>query len=277
MRYKYNLKPSRYDSRDYKLRVLSQGSTIVLMAAGENRILNPFQGQTLPDVVDNRPHRGKPRDQGNVGRCTGFGTTNAVRTLCNLHGYKFPYTGSADFQYYNEQVKLGTVGTDSGSDIGTALNVMTTIGICPEDSSPAWSCPTGSTMRVDRPSDGCYLDASKHKLIKYYQLELTRESIMAALAAGFTIVGGIMVYRSMESSQCIKTGDIPMPGILDRLMGPVGGHCMSFDGYHKADDLVYVENSWGASVGENGGFTIPFDYLTNSNYTIDLRAIGLVT
>ncbi len=255
----YNLKPSRLDPRDWHLSDL--------LAVEPSAPIAPF--------VDNRSFRGSPRDQGQIGRCTGYGTTNAVRTIDNRDKYPDKFTGSANFQYYNERLKMGTLGQDSGSDIGTALDVMSQYGLCPCDSNHDWNCNDDADQYNVTPSDASYKDALNHKLLEYYKIPVGDiNAVLQAFSNGYVIVAGIVVFRSFESQKTLATGDIPMPGkLFDR---PLGGHCLSFDGYDQSINRVFVENSWGAGVGKNGGFTIPFDYLTNSNYTIDLRAVRRV-
>ncbi len=44
-------------------------------------------------------------------------------------------------------------------------------------------------------------------------------------------------------------------------------------GYHDADKRFIARNSWGSSWGQQGYFTIPYDYLTNSKLSGDMWTI----
>ncbi len=227
--------------------------------------------------MDNTQFRGSARDQGRLGSCGGFGSTNAIRTLLNSINYKWKFTGSALFAYYNARLLQGTVDSDSGVDIRTLMQAINKYGVCPEDSSPHWSLPYSDDGKKfkEKPSDDCYKDAVLHKALEYYWVKQDRESIKTALAHGYTLILGTQVHESFESQEVADTGDVPMPGSW--LTDPVlGGHCTSADGYDNATDRVMCQNSWGSKWGANGGFTFPMDYLISTKQTSDIVALQLV-
>jgi len=47
-------------------------------------------------------------------------------------------------------------------------------------------------------------------------------------------------------------------------------------GYDIPNQRFIVRNSWGADWGQNGYFTIPFEYLTNAELANDFWSIRLV-
>jgi C1A family cysteine protease len=56
----------------------------------------------------------------------------------------------------------------------------------------------------------------------------------------------------------------------------VGGHAVMAVGYDDAHHRFLVRNSWGTGWGQEGYFTIPYAYLTNSNLSDDFWTIRLV-
>ena len=59
--------------------------------------------------------------------------------------------------------------------------------------------------------------------------------------------------------------NLPKPGEKQ-----LGGHAVLAVGYDDSTKRVLVRNSWGADWGVNGYFTIPYDYISNSNLADDL-------
>ena len=97
--------------------------------------------------------------------------------------------------------------------------------------------------------------------------------LKGCLAAGYPVVYGFSVYESFESAVVSRTGHVPMPKPKERL---VGGHAVVAVGYDDAKERFIVRNSWGASWGEEGYFTMPFAYLLDPNLSDDFWTIKLV-
>jgi C1A family cysteine protease len=92
----------------------------------------------------------------------------------------------------------------------------------------------------------------------------------SCLAAGFPFVFGFTVYESFESTEVEHTGVVPMPAPKEAV---VGGHAVVAVGYKETDKRFIARNSWGTSWGQQGYFTIPYDYLTNSKLAGDMWTI----
>lgn len=86
-----------------------------------------------------------------------------------------------------------------------------------------------------------------------------------ALSSNKSILVGILVYASFQSSATLKTGNIPLPNPSREVL--LGGHCICLTGYDATCFLF--RNSWGNSVGVKGAFRIPFNYITNVNLSGD--------
>jgi len=50
------------------------------------------------------------------------------------------------------------------------------------------------------------------------------------------------VYQSFESDAVAKSGDVPMPGPSEKIMG---GHAVVAVGYDDSTQRFIVRNSWG--------------------------------
>jgi len=64
-----------------------------------------------------------------------------------------------------------------------------------------------------------------------------------------------------------------MPGSGER---PVGGHAVMTVGYDDANQWFVVRNSWGATWGMKGYFTLPYSYMIQPALSSDFWTIRLV-
>jgi hypothetical protein len=97
---------------------------------------------------------------------------------------------------------------------------------------------------------------------------ITLLNLKAAIASNKSVLLGVMVYSSFMSRSTLKSGNVPMPNT--RRESLLGGHCICLTGYDSATSRFSFKNSWGASCGKGGVFTIPFSYITNPNLTGDV-------
>ncbi len=81
---------------------------------------------------------------------------------------------------------------------------------------------------------------------------------------------GFTVYESFETQQVANTGIVPMPASGEKVLG---GHAVVTVGYNDSDQRFIARNSWGTNWGQQGYFTIPYDYLTNSQLAGDMWTI----
>ena len=69
------------------------------------------------------------------------------------------------------------------------------------------------------------------------------------------------------------TGVAAMPGAGETALG---GHAVMAAGYDDGSARFLVRNSWGASWGMGGYFTLPYAYLSNANLADDFWTIRVV-
>lgn len=189
------------------------------------------------------------------GNCTGNAIAAAYQFDEMKQANSDNFVPSRLFIYYNERKMEGTTGSDSGAAIRDGIKTINTSGVCHET---LW--PYDITKFSIEPTQPCYLDAKTHKSLKYSRLKASRSQLKAALASGYPVVFGIVVYESMESPEVAKSGMVPMPSTGER---PLGGHCILLVGYDDERQLWIFRNSWGESWGDKGYGYLPYKYLNS--------------
>lgn len=218
----------------------------------------------LPPAVDLRPTCSPVEDQGELGSCTANALVGALEFLEDKD--KVAYTDlSRLFIYYNERVIEHTVDSDSGAQLRDGIKSLAKKGVCSEI---IW--PYDITKFAAKPTHQSYDQAAQHKITSYYRVNNILDEMRTCLAEGYPFVFGFTVYESFESQEVAQTGIVPMPQPNERVLG---GHAVLAIGYDDASTRFIVRNSWGTDWGIQGYFTMPYDYLTNSNLSDDFWTI----
>ncbi len=221
----------------------------------------------LPASVDLRKGCPPVYDQGQLGSCT----ANAIGSAMEFEQKKqraTSFTPSRLFIYYNERALEGTVNSDSGAQIRDGMKVVAKMGACPETE---W--PYNINDFRDKPSSAAYRDAVKSKVMLYQRVSQTLNQMKGCLASGYPFVFGFTVYESFESPQVARSGHAAMPKSGEQT---VGGHAVMAVGYDDQNQWFIVRNSWGTGWGMKGYFTMPYQYLLESNLADDFWTIRLV-
>ncbi len=225
----------------------------------------------LPSSIDLRSSRFMPPvvDQGDLGSCTANAIAGAFQYEVRKQSLT-DITPSRLFIYYNERVLEGTVSFDAGAEIRDGMKTINKQGVCRESE---WAYDI--TRFADRPSGQCYTDALSNLSTSYFKLASQSSLIVkASLALSFPVVFGFAVYSSFESNTVATNGIVPMPGRNDEFLG---GHACVIVGYDDRTQRYIVRNSWGTDWGMAGYFTIPYNYLSNTNLAGDFWTIRVVT
>lgn len=244
MRRRYDWKPDLPDARDHYA------------------VVAPFY-KSLPKKVDLRDGCSAVEDQGDLGSCTAHAIAGALEFLDRRAG-DAKARASRLFIYYQERVLEGTVKEDSGAQIRDGVKACAKIG-APKESL----CPYVISRFAHKPSARAYADALTRKISEYQRVHGLR-SLKTALAGGLPVAFGFSVYESFESDEVAQTGVVPMPSDGERLLG---GHAVLCVGYDDTRQRIIVRNSWGAAWGQNGYFTMPYDYVTNADLSDDFWLI----
>lgn len=221
----------------------------------------------LPARIDLRNSCPPVYDQGQLGSCT----ANAIGGAFEFELIKQKtkdFMPSRLFIYYNERVIENTVSSDSGAMLRDGMKTVNKNGICSED---LW--PYNISEFTQKPYSTCYTDALKHQVLSYKRVTRILNSMKTCLVQGFPFVFGFSVYEAFESAEVAKTGVVNLPKKNEALLG---GHAVVAVGYDDSSKRFIVRNSWGTGWGLNGYFTMPYDYLLNSDLADDFWTIRLV-
>jgi C1A family cysteine protease len=210
--------------------------------------------QPLPDHVDLQPQCPPVVDQGQLGSCTANALAGAMGFLHR------GLMGSRLFIYYNERAIEGTIKQDAGAQIRDGVKTLSKQGVCPESE---W--PYDIRKFTRKPTVRAFKDALHHTISEYQRLT-TLDAMLHCLASGLPFVFGFTVYDAFESQEVASTGVLNLPQPGEKVLG---GHAVMAIGYDLSAQRLKVRNSWGADWGQQGHFTMPFEYVQNRGLSDD--------
>jgi C1A family cysteine protease len=208
-------------------------------------------------------------DQGNLGTCVTFATTEAMRYAIMKEG--FSDVPLSCLQLYADARRLeGTSLTeDSGLEIRDAIKCAAKLGIAHDN---LWPYHDDSITFTKAPPENVYTDALLNQALLYEAVTVNTQSVRAALAQGLPVVFGISLFTSFQRVR--SDGIVPMPDPTRESI--IGGHAMIIVGYGQKPGYFTVRNSWNTDWGDGGNCYIPEGYLTNTRYADDFWIIRVV-
>ena len=240
----------------------------------------------IPDVPDGRDHYfmaapvelpakvdltsqcpAKVYDQGQLGSCTANAIAGAIE-FDLLKQKQSDFTPSRLFIYYNERVIEHTVSEDSGAMIRDGIKSVNKQG-APHET--LW--PYKISKFTQKPPAKAFTDALLHQAVSYQRVKQDLGQMKTVLASGYPFVVGFAVYDSFESEEVARTGTVPMPGQNEQMLG---GHAVLCCGYDDSTSRFIFRNSWGSNWGNKGYFTMPYQYLTDTDLSDDFWVIKIM-
>ncbi len=210
------------------------------------------------------------RDQGQLGSCTAFATTQMVHFVRTKEALP-EWRPSPLFAYYATRKIEGTVRQDAGAEVRDALKSTVDFGVVPEHE---WKYKVARF--TDKPPTRVFHNARMNQTIQYHRItDGSEQEMKQCFAEGYPFIFGFMVYESFESDVTASTGIIPLPQVNTEQL--LGGHCMMAVGWKMIDGQPYVicQNSWGEGWGNVGFCYLPMAYMTDATLTNDLWTIRL--
>ena len=230
-----------------------------------------FSASNLPPSVDLSTPKVPVLDQGQIGSCVGNSTAACLQFVQLKEKYPWFFLPSRLWIWNQTKLTEGTpLTTDAGIAISDACATIATKNVCAEKWYPYDTVNFGNPI-----SQLAIQKAALHTGHAYYALSNDMTSLKSCLAQGYPFVTGITVYESFESTEAIRTGNIPMPNVATEKN--LGGHAILIVGYDDSTSTFKFQNSWGTYVGKGGYFTIPYAYLSNSSLSGDANTFRMFT
>ena len=211
-------------------------------------------------IVDLRGKFPEVYNQGKIGSCT----ANALTAIFDYDS-NFKFRGSRLFLYYNERLLINETEKDEGAFIYDGITALKTFGLCAEKD---WSYIQSNVF--NKPSIDAYNKAKLNYVKEAFKIDNDKETICSWLDKNEPITVGISIFSNFMTGYSSKTGIIGLPSPTDKFLG---GHAVVICGYNDITSQFILRNSWGNYWGDNGYFYLPYDYITDSNYSNDLWII----
>lgn len=207
-------------------------------------------------------------DQASLGSCVANASCDAFEILMGIQNKNSVVQLSRLFLYYNARAYIKAVDKDDGCYISHALDSLTTLGICREDT---WKY---NILKVfAQPNIMAYAEANDNKLSDFYKINKNRlDSIEQAVRSNHPVIFGTPVSQAFANSK--YNSELP---IFSLPSVSIGRHAMIIVGVKYINGIRHFEvrNSWGKSWGYNGHCLMTEDYI-NSSDTNDIWVATLM-
>jgi hypothetical protein len=224
---------------------------------------------SLPATVDLDPLFPEVYDQKQTNSCVGQAVVACFEYARQRQGLGH-MDASTLFAYWNARVRGGNTASDNGAHIRDGILGLRDEGIC---ESRLW--PFVPDKVTTRPGTMAVVAAKEDVLVQFRSVQHTEQQLMAALAEGYAIVIGSLVYQDFMQPQ---NGIVKLPSLWDQ---EIGAHAYALSGYDATQArypgaLFKIHNSYGQSWAQSGRGWIPGAYLTDSRRAADATAIEVV-
>lgn len=239
--------------------------------ARDYRLAQPVPVAALPKRVDLRPYCPPVIDQGQLGACTAHACCGAHQMEQIKQDPKKAVAVSRLQNYYDARAYEGTTNFDAGAQLRDNLKASVQFGIGAEK---LW--PYDPRKFTVKPPDRVYADGFIRQVTSYLRLDQSVDAMRQCLAAGYPFMFGFTVYQNFETPAMTRTGILNLPTRADLARGPLGGHAVLAVGYDHPAKRIIVRNSYSASWGQRGYFTMPYAYILDLALASDFWTIRMV-
>ena len=205
-------------------------------------------------------------DQGNLGTCV----ANAFQYTVSVQTNKAAIPSRLMLYAIARCIDGTSLMADDGTTVRTACQELSKYGCCAETLYP-YIEDKYSLM----PPMSAFIGSKLFRQFKYSFINQDLASLKAALFVNkCPIIFGISVYDSFMTDAVAATGTVPMPDKVNETN--IGGHCIVMVGYSDSAKVLYCVNSWGTSWGNRGTFSLPYDYVMDSDLAGDFCVLSIV-
>lgn len=234
--YGLGLIPSTIDARDFNL---SEQIHSVIRELEENI--------PLPSKFEITDNLTAVKNQGQEGTCVGFACTIGLKEFQEKQMHN-QYIELSPRYLYQKCKEIDGFPNIKGTNIKTALEVLSTVGVC------EWNYWPYKEGDVGTPAPGADDNAKKYT-IQSYGILTTMLSVKICLFRNSPVIMAVPFFNSWYSDQVTKTGDIPKPDGTNK-----NGHAICVVGYNDENKKFKFKNSWGTNWGDNGYGYLPYEY-----------------
>jgi C1A family cysteine protease len=198
-------------------------------------------------------------NQGSLGSCVANATADAFEIIKGIENYGKVEQVSRLFIYYNARACNKDTDKDSGCYIHDALNSLTKLGVCKEET---WDYDTNKVFT--HPPIEAYSEANDNKIKTFYQITSNNSNrindIESAIRANHPVIFGTTVGMELQN---YSGEDI----VFDIPENHIGSHAMLIVGIRVGSNgkEFYIRNSWGDDWGDDGHFWMSSKYITWEN------------
>ena len=205
-------------------------------------------------------------DQGQLGSCV----SNAFAGYINMCTTNRVFI-SRLLHYYCGRAIQGTSSIDdTGLDIRQAAKIIQQYGACAETMWPYIISQFSVLPPISAFRNSLFFQKYTYSFINQDITTLTSFLYTQKLP----ILFGFRVYSSFMTGAVASTGVVPMPNVAHETLE--GGHCVVMVGFNNTTSRFTCVNSWGASWGNKGFFTIPYAYVSNPALASDFCCLNFI-
>lgn len=225
--------PEQPDSRDRKYEEVAeiQSRSIVQRSVNLSGLFGPVE------------------NQGNLNSCVGHAVTSLFEVVAKISDR------SRLAVYYNARVIEGRPNVDSGCQIRSAMRGLSLNGAATESTWPY----VASKVLVKPDATAVNSGLPTRALVMSYARVTTLDSLKSALLAGRPVAFGFSVPESFMTLTA-QQGHLPYPLPGEKF---IGGHAVVAVGFDDSTGTVLCRNSFGATWGKEGYFTMPYSWFAN--------------